>query len=137
VKKGKCVLEFDRHIKNSNGYLLGIEMSPVVEGEMAQVILDQGRKINFDILHDMLGHPSNEKIMRTAKLMGWTTTKSKHRCENCAVAKSKRKNLPKTNEKTSETVAERICIDISPSKNASYGGSRFWLLVVDEATNFM
>ena len=53
-------------------------------------------------------------------------------------AKAKQANVPKTveEEKRSKTSGERLCFDVSSIKAKSFGGSKFCLLIVDDATGF-
>ena len=52
--------------------------------------------------------------------------------------KAKQANSPKgiPDEKRSQITSERFFLDISSVKTRSFGGSKFWLLLVDDATGF-
>ena len=50
--------------------------------------------------------------------------------------KAKQKSIKKVNEHRSETPGERLYTDISYISGSSYGGERYWVLIVDEATCF-
>ena len=43
--------------------------------------------------------------------------------------------MPNESGMLSVVPGERLCIDISSIKAKSYGGNKFWLLVVDECTD--
>jgi len=51
------------------------------------------------------------------------------------LAKSCQKNTNKEPLAQSKTPSKRLFIDVSSIKDQSFGGSKFWLLVVDDATN--
>ena len=57
-------------------------------------------------------------------------------CVSCALAKSKQKNLHKTSKDQELVPGELIGMDISSIKSTSYGGSKFWLLVVDYSSDY-
>jgi hypothetical protein len=48
-------------------------------------------------------------------------------CEHCFVSKSKQKDVPK--------VTEMLFLDLSSVKFPSFGGSKFWLLLMDDVTS--
>jgi len=50
-------------------------------------------------LHCKLGHISEDATRRTAKLYGWKLSGRFQECEECAVAKSKQKNINKEHKK--------------------------------------
>jgi len=58
--------------------------------------------------HALLGHPDEAKTCVAAKERGWELTRgSFQKCEACAVAKMKRKNIP--NEHTAITANNENC----------------------------
>ena len=58
-----------------------------------------------------------------------------HKCPNCALSKIRKKNINKEVEKKETVPGRKLHIDISGIKYHSSGGSKFWLLVVDKATD--
>ena len=56
-----------------------------------------------------------------------------NKCENCVLAKIRQRNLQKTAPPTTAK-GERLYMDISSVKQRSYGGSKFWCLIVDQHT---
>ena len=85
----------------------------------------------------MLGHVPEAKMRKTAKNMGWELVGKLEKCEDCALGKAKRKNLEKETKPRSQTKGERLFIDIAPMKHVSLGGSKYWLIVIDDCTNFV
>ena len=132
--KGKFGIIFDRVIEAGSGFLLGIRLVPTSTDDAAYVTLPDKAKIDYNLLHAMLGHPGSASVQRTATSLGLELTGSLEKCPDCATAKMRQKNIPKENENRSLTPGERLYIDTSSVKSKSYGGNKFWSLVVDEAT---
>jgi hypothetical protein len=58
-------------------------------------------------------------------------------CENCACAKIKIKNFPKEPPMfLAKEKGDRIMFDISSVNALSQGGNQFWLLIMDDYTNY-
>jgi hypothetical protein len=91
-------------------------------------------KIDINKLHSMLGHANEAYSRLTAKQYGWEITGKWTVCENCAIAKSKQKNLSKSNTSPVLHPGERLYLDISSIKSTAMGGIKFWCLVVDEVS---
>jgi transposase InsO family protein len=59
-------------------------------------------------------------------------------CADCAKAKAQQRNRPKGNNTVhAKHNGERLFMDISSIKTTSYGGSKYWLLVVDDKTDYL
>jgi 23S rRNA A1618 N6-methylase RlmF len=82
----------------------------------------------------MLGHPHQTVVTATSKKYGFSVKGKQHVCPNCALAKSKKKNVPKTSRSLATEKGERISIDISSVNTNSFGKNKFWLLIQDEFT---
>ena len=70
----------------------------------------------------------------TAKLYGWKLTGKWQICEHCTQAKIRQQNIGHGSNQPSKVKGERLYIDVSNIKGRSYGGTKFWNLIVDEAT---
>jgi hypothetical protein len=57
-------------------------------------------------------------------------------CSDCAIAKARQKNVSKDWKGGSQVPEERVYLDISSIKDESYGGSRFWTMLVDDYTDY-
>ena len=53
------------------------------------------------------------------------------KCVSCPITKACHKRLKKIMSRELSDVGELICSNISSVKTMSYGGSKFWLLIVD------
>ena len=88
LKNGNHELVFGKQINNSNGYLPAADIAPM--NEHAAINLDEGRSININELHKMLGHVSEAKLRDTTHDMSWKLTGKIEKCEDCAIGKAKR-----------------------------------------------
>jgi len=93
-------------------------------------------KQNINDLHKKLRHVSESIICTVAKHYNWQLTNKFIQSESCALAKSCQKNTNKEIKACSERPRECFFVDISSMKDKSFGGSKFWLLAVDDVTNF-
>jgi transposase InsO family protein len=57
-------------------------------------------------------------------------------CEDYAIAKARQKNINKVWSGSSNIPGERLYADISSIQERSFGGSKFWALVVDDFTDY-
>ena len=56
--------------------------------------------------------------------------------ESCIKGKQRQKNIPKQTKLKAEKAGERVYFDISSIQYKSLGGSKFWLLFIDEYMGF-
>jgi hypothetical protein len=92
--------------------------------------------IEINDFHTMLGHCGSDWLERTARIHGFKLFGELKTCKQCAISKARQKNINKEWKGSSQIPGERLYIDISSIKNASYGGSKFWALVVDDYTDY-
>ena len=131
-------MKFEYKIRTENGYLGGVLLYPTLQEEP---IMPQD-KINTEVtsitlkeLHRQLGHPFLDITEKTAKELGIQVTGEIGDCIECYLGKKNRNQINKVNINKSTTPGERICFDSSSSKYISLGG-KFFLLSIDECTNF-
>ena len=90
----------------------------------------------MNTLHEIYGHIGEEATKWTADHYGHKCQGSLDPCESCALAKARQRNLNRVAIKEQNgTPGERLCFDISSVKTKSIGGRKYWLLIVDEATD--
>jgi hypothetical protein len=137
VKKGDRSIFFDRVFNTKSGFVAGVEIGPLKQ-DQAHVTMVKGYKLRLDDLHKKLGHIGESSTRKTAKFYGWNVTGPMLKCSDCGIGKAKQKSVPKmTQENSKSTIAgERLFIDISSINSVSFGGSKFWLLILDDATDF-
>ena len=138
LSKGSATVTFDRLIRTTNGSVSAIKMSintpPVAYSATKSSITSKGIKINT--FHEMLGHCGLDRLQKTASIHDLKLTGNFKVCEDCAVAKARQKNLNKDWKGGSQSPGERLYLDISSVRDASYGGSKFWVLIVDDYTDY-
>ena len=137
LKKDGFTLEFNKEIKTKSGYVCGVRVEPE-ELEIATPALKDG-PVDVMRFHELLGHPSEAKTRAVAKYYGVKLTGEFKVCSDCAEAKARAAAIPKNveDEKRSKTPGERLAFDVSSIKARSYGGAKYWLLVMDDATGFI
>ena len=57
-------------------------------------------------------------------------------CAACALSKMKQTKIPKYTENKATDICERWCLDTSSIRYRSAGGAKYWLLIVDEFSNY-
>jgi hypothetical protein len=129
LKNGKSVLKFNKILKTKSGYVGGAEILPRVDDNIAAPALSPGKGVNIMKFHDMLGHVSESTTRKTAEYYGVKL--------NGNFAKAQQRNVPKGNNTVhAKHNGEPLFMDISSIKTTSYGGSKYWLLVVDNKTDY-
>jgi hypothetical protein len=53
----------------------------------------------------------------------------------CSLAKIRQQNVGKNTVKTSKIPGERLMVDISLVRSPSFGGEKFWIMVLDDCTD--
>ena len=142
MKNGNKIV-FDQEVKTKSGYVAGIKIQSMEykagreEGHLGFPTLTIGKKVDVNVFHQLLGHVSETVTRQTAKYYGVELEGDFNTCEECALAKARQKNLGHVDFlKRSKNPGERLFIDISSIKEPSVGGAKFWLLGVDDATDF-
>jgi len=137
ITKGDFKICFDNHLRTRSGWIAGIEIKPRIQNSSKLPRIKPGIKININGLHEVFGHASEDTTKQTAKYYNLQVAGSFSTCENCAKGKARQKNISKDKTAThTKTIGEQLSFDISSIKSVSYGGSKFWLLVIDQASDF-
>ena len=138
LSKGSSSIMFDRLFKTTNGSISGIKLtvneSPVAYNAVSDSA--PGKKIDMNEFHKMLGHCGLDRLEKTARIHNLQLSGDFSKCEECAIAKARQKNVNKEWIGGSKIPGERVYLDISSIKDASYGGSKFWALIVDDYTDY-
>jgi hypothetical protein len=144
----------DRRVKTKDGWVSGVNVGvlldgPIVDGSsgdassqkgvslLASGEAPDGKAISLTVneYHEQLGHPSMDTTKQTAKARGINLIGPTYPCKDCAIGKGKQKRVSKESVPRSTVPGEKLFIDISSPKQASIGGSKHWLLVLDDATD--
>ena len=135
LKKGDFHIAFDKVFNTKTGFISGVDLIPQTN-ELVQAALEAGREVNINDLHQRLGHPSEEVVRKTAHDLELKVTGKFIKCENCAISKARCKNISREIAERSSGKGDRLFIDISSIKSESLGGRKFWLLAVDDYSDF-
>ena len=135
IKKGEWKLRFNTKFGTPKGHVFGACILPENENELAHV--NMKTILNYEKAHQLLGHPGRNKLIGTSERLNWNLSdRHASECEDCLKGKARRTNLNKESKNYSTKAGERLMIDISSIKtNNDKKIGRFWLLVVDEATD--
>ena len=90
--------------------------------------------MDAQVLHEQLGHPNVESTLTTAKKYGLKLRNVHYTCEHCVMGKSRQKNVNTVATSKSGRAGERLFLDLSTFNEVTLGGSRHWMLVIDEYT---
>jgi len=123
---------FDRNIDCGRGHLLAVELILRISSEAAAVAMFG--KLDINKFHQTIGHANEQVTRATAQQLGIALRGTFEKYENCAISKIQRKNIPKGSINKSKDKGRRVYLDISSIQTNSYGGSKYWTLLVDEAT---
>ncbi len=93
-------------------------------------------KVDINVLHRLLGHPCYDYTKKTASMYGIKWEGMAEVYAGCATGKGRQKAMKKFTENRASITMERIFVDVSSLPNLSLGGSRYWILVVDDATRY-
>jgi len=126
VISGDSSITFDRKIDCGRGHLLAVELIPRISSEAAAVTMFG--KLDISKFHQTIGHTNEQVTKPTAQQLGIAVRGTFEKCENCAISKIQRKNIPKSSINKSKDKGGRVYMDISSIQTTSYGGSKFWTL---------
>jgi hypothetical protein len=138
LMKGNTTLYFNRILKTKHGFVPGTKLLPILGnniGTTTVVVNKVKPKISINNLHNILGHCGEVATRMTAKRFGYVVGNYKS-CEACSVATTRQKNINKDWKGGSITPVERLYVDSSSIKGESYGGSKFWALVVGDYSSY-
>ena len=128
-------ITFDQVFKTVTSYILGIKIVQQAR-DITQLNLDIGKSINKNRYHELSGHVGIETLKNTANQMNLKLSGNFMKCEDCALSKAKQKNLNKNLVPRATKKGEQFFMDISLIKYESLGKAKFWLLLIDDATNY-
>jgi hypothetical protein len=120
-------------MQTQNGFVSGVEMIPKVE--RAYVVLEKGRVVDVNDFHKLMGHINEESLRKTADYYGIKLKGNCETCYECSISKIRQKNVKKQTQNKSSIPGERLFIDISHVRAQSFGGSKYWILIVDDCTD--
>jgi hypothetical protein len=154
LRRGNTCLTFDKIFGTNMGKVVGVELLPrtldkdnkgfaFVDTETEttptseSVTPKTGIKSSWDInrMHRVFNHASEDVLRRIAKEKNWHISGKFETCKDCKESNAQQKNVSKCTTVRSAIPGERLFIDITSIKAKSIGGSKFWLVIVDDATS--
>jgi hypothetical protein len=135
LMKGKTVILFDTRLKSKNGFVTAIKMK-AVSADIGATVVNAKNSINVNNLHKILGHCGEASARLTGKNLGYEVIKTFDACETCFIGKAKQKNINKQWKGGSSVPGERLYVDIRSIQVVSFGGAKFWALVVDDFSGY-
>jgi hypothetical protein len=141
LTKKHVTLTFDVLIKTvGDGCVTGVMMKPIVKKIIhdgyAHTSIGMERSLDINHLHNIFGHCGLETLKSTSKMYGLKHSENFETCEESAVAKARQKNVNKSWLNSSDVPSERLYIDISSIAERSFGGAKFWALIVDDYSDY-
>ena len=129
-------IKFDRIFKCPTGHLNGVQIQ--TENEYSLISTEMKRKKKFlNDAHVKLMHVNDATLKHTTRRLNWDLLDIDHvECISCAKGKAKQKRVSKSTESKATKIGERLFINISSVNIESYGGSKYWAIVVDDYSNF-
>jgi hypothetical protein len=128
-------IDFEKQLTYGTVTLYASDITPTAkQTESAYAIIEGAFAIIiFDEILSMMGHPHNAVLKGNAQANKIQLT-GVHHCPgiHCTEAEFRMKNIPKEERKIETKKGERILIDLSWIKTASFAHNRYWLLIMDE-----
>ena len=87
--------------------------------------LMNNKRYNFLILHQRLGHPSEDITRATGLKLGLKMKGTMREYKGCGLDKMRPNNKGKEQVPRAKSIGERIFVDISSIKHKSAGGAKF------------
>jgi hypothetical protein len=141
LTKKHVTLTFDVVIKTvGDGCVTDVMMKPIVKKRIpdgyAHTSIGMERSLGINHLHKVFGHCGLENLKSTSKMYGLKQLGNFETCNECAVAKVQQKNFNKSWLNSSDVTGERLYIDISSNAEMSFGGAKFWVLIIDNYSDY-
>jgi hypothetical protein len=132
--------KFDKEHIHGNGKLYATDTKPILKQHPMKQVSPEAANLamTFGKFHSLMGHPNDAVLKETAMAHNIQLTDIHHRvCQHSAKAKIRMKNIPTENDNIATKKSELLLIDILGIRTATYADNRYWLLVMDEYTNFL
>jgi hypothetical protein len=129
LSKGQVSVIFDRVLRTTNVFVSGVKLSvfpsPVIYN--ATTMIRQDKRINVNTFNEMMGHCGTEKLQKTANILGLKLI------GNIEVKIARWQRLGR---KTSTKSGKEEVMDISSVRDLSIGGAKFWVLIIENYTDY-
>ena len=95
LTKGELTITTKKETGNNGMYYITGERIETQESGLV-ALNKQPRSVDINVAHKLLGHAGGASIIKLAKTISWTLTGTLTKCEACALARARAKNVPKT-----------------------------------------
>jgi hypothetical protein len=132
-------LTFDRVIHAADDCVTEVLMKPILSNKIngfSNTSISTERSYDINHLHKIFGHCDQEILNNTIKMYGFKSYGNFDICKQCPIAKAQQKSVNKNGLGSSNLPGERLYVDISSIKERSIGGAKFWVLIVDDYTDY-
>ena len=138
LSKGQQRIEFDQLFKGPTGHLTGATIKAIDDIDTIAKLINNN-KIIYEDGHMKVMHINDELGNGKEQKLGWKSEQRDHKspCLSCTMKKIKQKKVPKTTQVNGNRPGEQIFIDVSSMKMRSLGGSKFWVLIVNDFSVYM
>lgn len=133
LTSNSLTLKFDQIMTTARGFLSTIRLIPKNE---KLFVCEEEKVMEVNDLHVNLGHVHEASLRITAKEMGISVTGKLKQCIHCGLEKAQKKKMNKEDEHPSKVPGARLQLDISGIETPSLGGSKFWILIVDQYSRY-
>jgi len=139
LSKGSTLLKFDHLLKTPKGVLGALKGTLVglCERVYPSMVGNGEWSMDTNRFHKIFGHVHEGTSKLTAKYYSVETTGTLQPCEDCNLSKARQKNVAKSTMTKATDPGEQLCINISSVAHTSFGGSKFWILVLDDKTDMI
>jgi gag-polypeptide of LTR copia-type len=129
LTKGKLNVHFNTKVPMGLSFLIAAK---VKNRQERALVTSERKQMKLETFHRMLGHLSIDTTRLTARGLDLQLTGCLTHCENCILAKIRKKNIKKVSESISKTPGERLLMDISFIKQENLGKRNIWELVEEQ-----
>ena len=139
LTKGERTVTFDIKIPTPKGTLYAMYFKRESKPEIAAVGIQGTIKVNYQEMHDKLGHCNEDMTRKAAKLLGFEIASGNVTpCEACTIAKAKQQNVPKESQHIPAKESNgRVYLDIASLRSTDdnkISSNSNWRIIVDEKT---
>ena len=139
IERERMEVKFDVKLSSERGYVKAIEVRTKAREmgvSLALITENVVRKMDDNqvmLMHRMLGHACGKYTANTIKrITGESVSRDFLKCADCDLGKSSQKRVPKVCKGRSGIPGERVYVDVAYTTVGSYGGAKYWGLLVDE-----
>jgi hypothetical protein len=141
LTKGETTLVFDQSLNIRGVFVSGIKMVTVLN-KVANTVVETKNiiktvSVETKKIQKILGHRREIHSKATANAYGIKVFRKLEACESCAMIKERQTKTSKVWNVSSNVPGERLYVNFSLIKGQSFGGAKFWALIVDDCNKLL